>query len=86
MKKMMMLGLMAMAASSADANQAAPAKAEAQQVALSNDEQAFVAKLSDTHRTTFNQMSVEQRAAVLAAANDAASADAAVEKVAAEKK
>ena len=85
MKKgyLIMMGLMAIGAVQANqCGQCTSVKTEVQ-TSLTKDEQTFAAKLGEAQRTTFNQMSAEQRKAVLSVASkDAAlTADAAVEKV-----
>ena len=84
MKKthLMMMALAAMAVGSVQAGEEVAAKKEAACCALSIEEQAFSAKLSEGKRKLFSMMSSEQRKAVITASVDTAlTADAALDKV-----
>jgi hypothetical protein len=88
-KTMMTLALVAMttgvavyAENTTAASTAPKAQTEAVATKLSADEQAFVAKLNDQNRKSFNEkLSAEQRKAVMVAVKNGAGADDAVQKM-----
>lgn len=80
-KKMMMLGLIAVATGAVvHAEEAQAPAVEAVSTQLNADEQAFAAKLTDKNRKSFGEkFSADQRKAIMVAVNNGANADIAVQ-------